>query len=248
MTISRDTADRGHLPPVGNILINPNFTVNQRVWASGGNLSAVGDYFVDRWCAATANTAPTLSGVTLTIPAGDSVKQIVEDNNMPAGTYNVSWDGTAQCDVEGLGLASSPVEFTVVGGSDITLEWGPGTLSNPMLVAGTKPAPFVARQITEEESLCHRYFIKMAGRSTEMGIKGYITGGGSIGWQLNFPVTMRAVPTATKYGTWTANNVQQPAFYPGINTCRCQCVGAAVGPGQCNTTGSTTYVTFDAEL
>jgi len=194
MTISRDLGDRGHLPPLHNILINPTFTVNQRAWSSGGHLPSVGTYFVDRWCAATAGTTPTLSGITLTIPAGYSIKQIVEDVNIPAGTYNVSWDGTAQCDVEGTGLANSPVEFTVVGGSDITLEWGPGTLSKPMLVAGTKPAPFSARDYGAELALCQRYYQIKDDLYHRTPGNGSLT---AMSVNLDFAVDMCAAPTIT---------------------------------------------------
>lgn len=209
MTLARDTGNYGPLGFRPNLLINPQFNINQRVAVSGANLASIGDYFLDRWCASVTNSAPTWSGDVLTIPAGDGVKQIVEDVNMPAGTYNLSWEGTAQCNVEGLGLADSPIEFSVVGGADITIDFGPGTVQQPMLVAGTLPAPFIARQFTDELVLCKRYLQKSyeldaaPGAVTEArgAVVCRVTASGStvLSHQAVFPVAMRSQPTIVWY-------------------------------------------------
>lgn len=143
-----------------NLLINPLFEINQRVWVSGTNLASIGDYFVDRWCAGTANTAPTLSGVILTIPAGDSVKQIVEDVNIADGTYTISWVGTSSVSIDGGGAQSSPYTFVVSSGTHVEVEFDEGTLSYPMLVSGSNAGNFFKRQYGDELELCYRYYQK----------------------------------------------------------------------------------------
>jgi len=141
--------------PRDNLLINPEFSINQRGAVSGANLPNFKDYFLDRWYAANANSAPSWSSGVLTIPAGDAVGQIVE--SAQAGTYTLSWEGTA----EALGGETSPYTFVHAGGN-ITVYWEAGTLEQPMLVAGSYAAPFYRRKAAEELALCMRYYIVMA--------------------------------------------------------------------------------------
>lgn len=190
-----------------NLLINPLFQINQRVWASGANLATTGDYFVDRWCAGTDNSAPTLSGVILTIPAGDSVKQIVEDINIPNGTYTVSWTGTSTVSIDGGASQTSPYTFTIASGTHVEIEFEPGTLSYPNLVPGSIPGVFEKRHISAEKILCQRYYCKTysvadaPGTTTFNGAISFtipVTAGYFLAnWQ--FPVAMRTTPTLTAY-------------------------------------------------
>jgi len=198
MTEARVLGDIGHILDRGNILINPQFDINQREWASGGNLVAVGDYAMDRWCAAIANTAPTLSGDILTIAAGDAIKQIVEDVNIPNGDYTISWEGTAQLSIDGGADQSSPHSFTVSSGTDVEIEFGPGTLQQPMLVPGDFPLPFIRRQYSYELILCQRYFLRMLGGRNGYGYR-YMDSAfvNCVGQSGQFPVTMRTDPATT---------------------------------------------------
>lgn len=143
-----------------NILINPEFNNNQRAWVSGTNLAAVSDYCVDRWCAGTANSAPTLSGSTLTIPSGDTIKQIVEDVNIPNGDYTLSWEGTAQVSIDGGSAQDSPHTFTVSSGTHVEIEFTPGTVYRPFLKSGENQRAWAKKHESLETMLCRRYYLR----------------------------------------------------------------------------------------
>lgn len=222
LTLSGDpTADLHAVPrqyavalAMANILINPQFTINQRVWTNGGNLAAVGDYFVDRWCAAIADSAPTLSGDTLTIPTGDAVKQIVEAANIPNGTYTIAWAGTSQVKIDGGTAQDSPHTFTVSSGSNVTIEFTEGTLQKPVLIDGSVEVPFVRRIFARELWLCMRYYqktYKYATTPATAETDGYIQAEEvkasnnfqNMGYKL--PVGMRTIPTFTIYNPVTGS-------------------------------------------
>lgn len=195
MTRARDIADHGYIYSTPNLLINPQFEVNQRGWSSGGNLVSIGDYAIDRWCAAIANSAPTLSADVLTILSGDAIKQIVEDINIPNGIYTISWNGSAQVSIDGGAAQDSPYTFTVYSSSDVEIEFGEGSLQQPMLVKGSEAKPFQRRDYTTELNLCKRYYQIVRG-----GFIGYgNASGGYIGADITFPITMRATPSCVGF-------------------------------------------------
>jgi len=89
--------------PNPNLLYNSDFMVNQREAVSGATV-ANNAYFLDRWknvsgAGSTLFTWADVSGLrTLTI--GDAGvprygNQTLEQRDMPAGTYTLSWEGTA---------------------------------------------------------------------------------------------------------------------------------------------------------
>ena len=59
---------------------------------------------------------------------------------------------------------------------------------------------------------------------------------------------MRAVPTATRAGTWSLSNVSAISLYPGKTTCALIGSIAATGAALFQTVDTTTYITFSAEL
>lgn len=198
---------RNHVIPLNRIL-NPQFQVNQERWSSGDTLASAGDYFVDQWCAGVDNAAPTLSGDILTIPAGDTVKQIIEDINIPNGTYTLAWEGSAQASIDGGTASASPVTFDVTSGTHVEIEFGAGTLQHPRLVSGSEARPFIPRFFADELLLCQRYFCKSY---SYLSAPGVITNAGaliceenSIGGtahniEASFPVTMRTIPSMAAY-------------------------------------------------
>jgi len=80
-------------------IINGNFVVNQRVYVSNATLAA-GAYGHDRWKAGAGGGDYTFtqlpSSTQITIKAGKSLIQVIEDKNVIGGTYTLSWEGTAQ--------------------------------------------------------------------------------------------------------------------------------------------------------
>lgn len=172
-----------------NHVINGCFNIVQRALNSmqigySSNLP-LGTYTeFDRWKAGTANTTVTLVGGphavdysyityphTITITAG-TIRQILERINMPAGTYYVTWSGTAQGRVSaGTGAgsgayAASGFSFVASGTSDYSLEFNTGTLTNVQVERGAI-TPFEFRNPILELELCRRYF--WAGQELELG-------------------------------------------------------------------------------
>jgi len=148
-----------------NILINPGFYINQRAISSGTNIASAGSYFLDRWRTAVANVAAVWANGILTLPPNDSVEQVIEAINIPAGTYTLSWEGDAIASVDGGADQTSPYTFVVSGGSNVTVEFtadaSSRTVSEPVLVRGSSAVPFSSRSIQEEMTLCERYYQKV---------------------------------------------------------------------------------------
>lgn len=145
-----------------NTLINPNFTINQDA-VSGTVTLAAGVYGHDGWKAGSSGCTYTFTasmGInTLTITAG-TLLQIIEGNNLPLGTNAcvLSWTGTAQGRF-GLGsYGASGTVATVAGGSNLTVEFGTGTLSMVQLEKGSVPTVYEQRPYALELALCRYYY------------------------------------------------------------------------------------------
>jgi len=94
---------------------------------------------------------------------------------------------------------------------------GTGTFSmgitGVQLEVGNAPTPFEFRHHTTELALCQRYYWKMArGTGEPYGATGNTTAANAIWSQFSLPVTMRATPTVTIYGTWAVANTGQPTI------------------------------------
>ena len=151
-----------------NVIINGNFSINQRGFAS--NLAS-GAYGFDRWKSTFTNTALTFTaapqGQLVTISSGGSIEQVVERANVPAGSYVLSWSGTARGRVYNAGAtppayAASPVFVTLDGTANVEVEFAPAsgtaTLGEVQLERGQRQTPFEFRPIGVELQLCQRYF------------------------------------------------------------------------------------------
>ena len=138
-----------------------NFFINQR-GVSGSVVLGAGVYGHDRFKAGAGGcsyTFATSNGVTtITISAG-TLEQVIEAANIEAGDYILSWQGTAQGQIDGGGFGDSgDVTDTLNGSADVTVEFDTGTLSLPQLELGTNVTAFERRSIGEEELLCQRYY------------------------------------------------------------------------------------------
>lgn len=205
-----------------NRIINGAFVVNQRGYTSGTNLAS-GSYGFDRWKSGYTNTALTFTAgsqaTTVTISASGVLQQIIERENMPAGTYILSWTGTATGRVYNSGgaapsYATSPVQVTLDGSANVVVEFtasgGTKTLGLVQLEAGTAYSPFEYRHRSEEIILCQRYY-EDSGYPT-YAVPTAVTGQGA--WipaasaytlcaEPQFRTTKRAAPTVTIYNTNT---------------------------------------------
>jgi hypothetical protein len=194
-----------------NRIINGAFVINQRAYTSGTNLAS-GSYGFDRWKSGYTNTSLTFTAgsqsTTVTISASGVIQQIIERENMPAGTYTLSWAGTATGRVYNSGgtapsYAASPVTVTLDGTANVVVEFtasgGTKTCSLVQLEAGSVYSPFEYRLRGDELNLCLRYFWRHSPRTndTNVGMSVIYTGNLALG-PLMFPVAARTnSPTVT---------------------------------------------------
>jgi hypothetical protein len=110
----------------------------------------------------------------VTINSGGSIEQVVERANRPAGTYTLSWTGTATGRVYNTGAtppsyAASPITVTLDGSANVEVEFtasgGTKTLSKVQLEAGSTATAFRrnANSIEGELAACQRYAYRTQG-------------------------------------------------------------------------------------
>jgi hypothetical protein len=177
-----------------NKIINGNFIVNQRVYVTNTE-TASGVYTHDRWKAGSSGCKYTFTTAnvptTITIPASDSLIQVIEGINLETATYTVSWSGTSQGKEAGGTYADSGFTVSCTAGTNLTLEFDDGTLTNVQMEKGSVATPYEHRLYGDELARCQRYYQQFADR--HMGLTASssqtYTGGASL------MVEMRAIPT-----------------------------------------------------
>jgi len=192
----------------GNIIINSNFEINQRGYVSAANLAS-GAYGFDRWKSTFTNTTLTYTsapqGQEVTINSGGSIEQIVEQANLPAGTYTLSWTGTATGRLYNTGAtppsyAASPITVTLDGLANVEVEFtatgGTRTLSKVQLEAGSTATSYrrKAASIQAELAACQRYYHRFTLNSFSKFALGFNRSTTIMSALIAHPVTMRGVP------------------------------------------------------
>lgn len=198
-----------------NQIINGNFMINQRGYTSGSNLAS-GSYGFDRWKSNYTNTTLTFTsapqGQLVTISASGVIRQIVERANIVAGSYVLSWSGTATGRVYNSGASApsyavSPVSVYLDGTADVIVEFTPAsgtaTLGNVQLELGSRATPFENRPIGLELALCQRYYETSNGVcQVTAGATGF--GGntywGWIGYKVEKRIALNLVTNSTSNG------------------------------------------------
>lgn len=155
-----------------NIAINGGFTINNRAYTSGAALSS-GSYGHDRWKAGSGggdySFTQLKSNTQITIAANKTLIQVIEDVNVQATSYILSWTGTCQARyavnsaTPSGSYASSPITITgQTVGTTMSIEFGngasSGTLGTVSLTPGsTAPSSYEQRPYAAELMLCYRY-------------------------------------------------------------------------------------------
>jgi hypothetical protein len=201
-----------------NVVINGGFTVNQRAYVSGATLAA-GSYGHDRWKAGAAggnySFTQLASNTVITIASGKSLIQVVEDRNVQASSYVLSWSGTAQAryavnSATPTGsYAASPIQITgQTPGATMSIEFNGGTLGEVLLAPGTAAMTFEQRPYPIEAYLCKRYY--------ETGWSGEILNGSasaqSMGFTVRFDATKRITPSSVPVGLGAVFNITADGF------------------------------------
>ena len=207
-----------------NRIINGAFAINQRGLTSGFSM-AFGTYHFDRWRSGFSNTSLTytagVQSTTVTISTSGVIQQIIERQNMPAGTYILSWFGTATGRIYNSGATppgytAGPITVTLDGTANVVVEFTASgstkTLGLVQVEAGTVFSPFEYRLRGEELALCQRYFEKSYAQADAPGTatdNGAVYGGAGTGGtalttgfimsSARFVVTKRATPTIVTY-------------------------------------------------
>jgi hypothetical protein len=257
----------------GNVLINGAFEINQRGYVSAANLAS-GDYGFDRWKSTFTNTTltftPAPQGQEVTINSGGSIEQVVERANVPAGTYTLSWTGTATGRVYNTGAtppsyAASPITVTLDGLANVEVEFTASgetkTLSKVQLEAGSSATPFFRNGTTlqGEISACQRYFYAVAGPGGTGLINGGYYSSTSFYGIIRPPVTMRSAPTVTSTPTDFAvysGNTSRAVTSISVNNSMSEAISLQLvtssatqgNSGWSESTDPAAYVRFDSEL
>jgi hypothetical protein len=260
-----------------NLLLNSNFAINQRAYVSAANLAS-GVYGFDRWKSNFTNTTLTFTASTqgqeITINSGGGLQQIIEQGLVPAGTYTLSWTGTATARVYNSGgtppsYAASPVTFTADGAANVVVEFTASgstkTLSQVQFNSGTGTSWSLATSTLESErSACQRYYYRT---SPDAGGAPVTSNGGIITTTIAqvyvpLPVTMRANPSAMDYSaidwynygnntTYNTGTFAITAATPNYMSLRYTHGSAIFTAGQVGafvSGGATSYLGFSAEL
>jgi len=181
----------GQLAGMRNKIINGAFQINQSGYASGSATTA-GQYTLDLWKVTGTGgiTFSTTAGkTTVTIPAGQTLQQVIEAANLPAGDYVLSWEGTAQGRIDGGTYgASGTVTVALAGGVNSTVEFNAGTLANVQFEPSAIATPFEYRM--NELALCQRYFMAI---DTVTSCAIGVASANLVSFTFNFPA-MRASP------------------------------------------------------
>jgi hypothetical protein len=214
-----------------NAIINGAFEINQRGYVSAANLAS-GAYGFDRWKSTFTNTSLTFTslpqGQEITISDGGSIEQVIERENIAAGTYTLSWNGTATGRVYNTGdtppaYAASPITVTLDGLANVEVEFtatsGSKTLSKVQLEAGSTATAFRrnANSLQGELDACQRYYFRASypdsGYRYGAGLANTTTNGQLI---INFPVQMRVEPAALETSGTASDYSLLGSFLPPI--------------------------------
>ncbi len=221
-----------------NLVINGNFTFNQRAYVSAANLAS-GSYGFDRWKSNYTNTTLTFTaapeGQAVTINTSGGLQQYVERGNVPAGSYVLSWTGTATGRIYNEGAtppsyAASPVTFTADGSANVIVEFTASgsskTLSKVKLELGSTPTSFVYSGITlaGELAACQRYYERFTSSTNAVVVLSTqaLAAGTAIGGCFFYSVEKRSVPTITfsnvSHFTWNTANYGSSSSPTSIGT------------------------------
>ena len=160
----------------------------------------------------TINSANTWEKKTVTFP-GDTTR--VGDDDNTNGFY-LEWFLSSYSGRTGSAVQTSWGAYTNTARFEgATISIGDSTsdtwqITGVQLEVGSTATDFEGRSYGEELALCQRYYQQTTGKYHPI-LRAYAPSATQLGISVDFPVTMRAIPTLTKTGTWVAGNSGQPS-------------------------------------
>ena len=189
---ARDGIGIGPVISFRNLLINGNFAINQRNYASGAATTGANQYTLDRWRIPTTGQNATFGAAgpdrTVTFPASGG-EQVIEGASIVGGIYTLSWTGAATATVNGVAITNGGNTASLTPGANVTVKFV-GAVGLAQFELGTVATPFERRHPGLELSLCQRYY-----ETGTMQDGSYAVGGTTITKRIGFRVTKRVVPT-----------------------------------------------------
>ncbi|WDH25128.1 hypothetical protein [Pseudomonas chlororaphis] len=147
--------------PRRNLIMNPLFNINQRLYGAEAT-TAAGQYTFDRWRVVTSGQSlPSQANKNgrIVIPPAGGIEQVIEGSFINGGTYTLSWEGTATATINNTAITNG-AQITLVAGSNTTIKFTGGYLFYPKLELGSVPTGYEDRSYGEELILCQRYYEK----------------------------------------------------------------------------------------
>jgi hypothetical protein len=171
---------------VDNLLINPEFTINQR--AAAAPTTTVNAYNFDRW-----------------YYDGTFLYQGIENVNLRNTTYSISWAGSATCSYSLNAAASTSqnsqsytsvnhtgqIVINSLGSNHLWIRFSQAP-AWAKVEQGTASTVFVPRDIVSEQNLCYRYYESTIAYTFNKG-SNYDTN--NHGYWFYFKQVKRVVPT-----------------------------------------------------
>lgn len=190
-----------------NLIINGNFSVNQRGNAGGVAIPAGNYYSHDRWKAGasgcTYTFTQTLPDTAITITAG-TLTQVIEAGMILGGVYTLSWTGTAQGRVyqgtpTGSYAASPIVTPALISGTNTIVEFNAGTVGRVKFELGTTATPFNRYSLAKVLADCQRYYQSFNYLFMHMGAPSAYNFAGQSAYNTFTIPPMRAVATTQHF-------------------------------------------------
>jgi hypothetical protein len=195
-------------------------------------------------------TAGVWSKITVPIPADTGGTWTMSGNG---AAFSVRFDLGSGSTYRGTAGAWTNGTFIgVTGGvSIVATNAAAFAVTGVKLEIGSVATPFNRQSLAKSMADCQRYYQKIGGSSAADVIFQTYAGGaasaGNFGSNIGIPA-MRAVPTATRIGTWNTANITSYSLYPSISNLGVQITPTAVGSVYMFTADATTYLTLNAEL
>ncbi|MDQ0035938.1 hypothetical protein J2W30_003711 [Variovorax boronicumulans] len=196
-----------------NLVVNGNFSINQRMYASGAATTGANQVTLDRWRIVVSGENATFGAAapdrTVTFPAGGG-EEVIEAGWIVGGVYTLSWVGAGTATVNGAAITNGGQTASLPANTAVTLKFV-GAVSLVQFELGTAATPFERRPPQVELALCQRDYAKSYAQGTAPGAvatlgsdQGYGLVGGGLSMKVTLPVVMRTAPTVS---LWSNNGV-----------------------------------------